>query len=111
MLAQDDDWLISRFRLSRAIPLDLCAELAQALQRETGLNRALPVLLQGGMPESLVSSMIEATHSSCGVSSDPGPPYEAVTLCRFTATILFVLNMMLDHFFLISAQILLRLQR
>ena len=45
-LAHDDDWLISRFRLPRALLLDLCAELGPALQRSTRRSRAIPVPTQ-----------------------------------------------------------------
>ncbi|XP_062373197.1 putative nuclease HARBI1 [Sardina pilchardus] len=45
-LAHDDDWLISRFRLPRAILLELCAELGPRLERETARSHALPVPLQ-----------------------------------------------------------------
>ena len=46
LLAHDDDWLMSRFRLPWAILLELCAELGPALERETARNHALPVPLQ-----------------------------------------------------------------
>lgn len=45
-LAHDDDWLISRFRLPRALLLDLCAELGPVLERPTRRNHAIPVQLQ-----------------------------------------------------------------
>lgn len=41
-LAHDDDWLISRFRLPRALLLDLIAELSPILERPTHRNRAIP---------------------------------------------------------------------
>lgn len=46
LLANDDEWLMSRFRLPRAVLLDLCAVLGPALQRSTRRNRAVPVPLQ-----------------------------------------------------------------
>uniref|UniRef100_A0A8C9ZM49 Putative nuclease HARBI1 n=1 Tax=Sander lucioperca TaxID=283035 RepID=A0A8C9ZM49_SANLU len=46
LLAHDDDWLMSRFRLPKAILLELCTELGPALQRETVRNHGLPVPLQ-----------------------------------------------------------------
>jgi len=46
LLAHDDDWLMSRFRLPRALLLELCAELGPALEHETARNHALPVPLQ-----------------------------------------------------------------
>ncbi|XP_034550678.1 putative nuclease HARBI1 [Notolabrus celidotus] len=45
-LAQDDDWLISRFRFRRAVLLDLCTELGPGLERETRRNHAIPVPIQ-----------------------------------------------------------------
>ena len=45
-LAHDDEWLISRFRLPRALLLDLCAKLGPGLERPTRRNRAIPVPLQ-----------------------------------------------------------------
>ncbi len=45
-LAHDNDWLISRFRLPRALLLDLCAELGPVLERPTHRNHAIPVQLQ-----------------------------------------------------------------
>ncbi len=42
-LAHDDDWLISHFRLPRAVLLDLCAELGPVLDRPTRLNHAISV--------------------------------------------------------------------
>uniref|UniRef100_A0AAR2JGW4 Putative nuclease HARBI1 n=1 Tax=Pygocentrus nattereri TaxID=42514 RepID=A0AAR2JGW4_PYGNA len=44
--ANDDDWLMSRFRFPRAILLTLCAELGPDLERPTLRNRAIPVHLQ-----------------------------------------------------------------
>jgi len=35
LLAHDGNWLISHFRFPRAICLELCAELRQALERNT----------------------------------------------------------------------------
>ncbi len=37
----DDDWLISRFRVPRAVLLDLCAELGPVLERATRWNHAI----------------------------------------------------------------------
>lgn len=45
-LANDDEWLMSRFRLPRAVLLDLCAVLSPALQRNSRRNHAVPVPLQ-----------------------------------------------------------------
>ncbi|KAL6460876.1 hypothetical protein MHYP_G00308420 [Metynnis hypsauchen] len=45
-LAHDDDWLISRFRVPRAVLLELCAELGPVLKRDTARSRASPVPLQ-----------------------------------------------------------------
>lgn len=45
-LAHDDDWLISRFRLPRAMLLELCAELGPTLQRPTTRNRPILVPTQ-----------------------------------------------------------------
>ena len=42
-LAHDDDWLISQFRVPRAILLELCTELGPGLERETARSHALPV--------------------------------------------------------------------
>ncbi|KAK5621208.1 hypothetical protein CRENBAI_012144 [Crenichthys baileyi] len=39
LLVPDDAWLISWFRLSRTVILELCMELASVLQRETRRNR------------------------------------------------------------------------
>lgn len=44
--AHDDEWLISRFRLPRAILLDICAELGPTLERPTRWNRFIPVQVQ-----------------------------------------------------------------
>ncbi|MEQ2289682.1 hypothetical protein AMECASPLE_035750 [Ameca splendens] len=48
LLEHDDAWLISWFRLSRTIILELCMELASVVQRETRRNRGslvrVPVL-------------------------------------------------------------------
>ncbi|XP_046874255.1 putative nuclease HARBI1 [Hypomesus transpacificus] len=46
LLANGDEWLISRFRLSRAVLLELCAVLGPALARNTRRNNAVPVPLQ-----------------------------------------------------------------
>ncbi len=46
LLANDDEWLMSRLPLPRAVLLDLCAVLGPALQRSTCRNRAVPVPLQ-----------------------------------------------------------------
>ncbi|KAJ4923071.1 hypothetical protein JOQ06_027807 [Pogonophryne albipinna] len=46
LLANDDEWLMSRFRLPRAVLLELCAVLGPALQRSTLRNRAVPVPIQ-----------------------------------------------------------------
>ncbi len=48
LLAHDDDWLISRFRLPRAVLLELCAELGPALERSTRRTHAIPVSTQVG---------------------------------------------------------------
>ncbi|KAK0140061.1 putative nuclease HARBI1 [Merluccius polli] len=45
-LAHEDEWLTSRFRLPRAILLQICAELAPALRRPTRRNRSIPVQVQ-----------------------------------------------------------------
>lgn len=45
-LAHDDDWLISRFRLPRAVLLQLCLELRPVLEHHTARSRALPVHVQ-----------------------------------------------------------------
>ena len=42
-LAHDDEWLISRFRLPRAILVQICGELELALERPTRRNRSIPV--------------------------------------------------------------------
>ena len=39
LLAHDGDWLISRFRFQRAILLELCAELRQALELNAVANQ------------------------------------------------------------------------
>ncbi|XP_048845582.1 putative nuclease HARBI1 [Brienomyrus brachyistius] len=44
--SNDDWWLISRFRLPRAILMELCNELAPTLERPTSRNHAVPVQLQ-----------------------------------------------------------------
>lgn len=46
LLANEDEWLMSRFRLPRAVLLDLCGLLGPALQRSTRRNHAVPVPLQ-----------------------------------------------------------------
>lgn len=46
LLAKDDDWLMSRFRLPRAIILEICAEPGPALKRETARNHTFPVPIQ-----------------------------------------------------------------
>lgn len=46
LLANNDDWLISRFRLPRAVLLDLCAELRPQLERPTRRNHAISVPTQ-----------------------------------------------------------------
>lgn len=43
LLAHDDDWLISRFRLPRAVLLELCAELGPTLERSICRTHAIPV--------------------------------------------------------------------
>lgn len=43
LLLNCDEWLMSRFRLTRAILLQLCEELRPALQRTTARSRAVPV--------------------------------------------------------------------
>ena len=45
-LAHDDEWLISRFRLPRAILVQICGELELALKRPTRQNRSIPVQVQ-----------------------------------------------------------------
>ncbi|CAM4681805.1 unnamed protein product [Leuciscus chuanchicus] len=46
LLANEDEWLMSRFQLPRAVLLDLCGLLGPVLQRSTRRNHAVPVLLQ-----------------------------------------------------------------
>lgn len=46
LLDYDDDWLISRFRLPRAVFLDLCAELRPLLERPTRRNCGISVPTQ-----------------------------------------------------------------
>lgn len=46
LLANDDEWLMSRFRLPRAVLLELCAVLGPELERSTRRNRAVPVPIQ-----------------------------------------------------------------
>ncbi len=46
LLANDDEWLMSRFRLPRAVLLDICHALGPALQRGSRRNHAVPVPLQ-----------------------------------------------------------------
>ncbi len=41
LLVQDDDWLMSPFRMPKAIILELWAELGPALERKTARNHAL----------------------------------------------------------------------
>jgi hypothetical protein len=41
LLANDDEWRINRFRLPRAVLLDLCAVVGPALQRSTHRNQAV----------------------------------------------------------------------
>ncbi|XP_041840968.1 putative nuclease HARBI1 [Melanotaenia boesemani] len=45
-LANDDDWLICRFRFPRAVLLNLCAELGPVLERSTRRNHAIPAHMQ-----------------------------------------------------------------
>ena len=46
LLSNDNEWLMSRFRLPQAVLLQLIAELGLALERGTRQNRAIPVSLQ-----------------------------------------------------------------
>lgn len=46
LLARDDGWLTSPFRLPRAIILELRAEMGPALERQAARNRELPVPIQ-----------------------------------------------------------------
>ena len=46
LLANDDAWLMSRYRLPRGVLLDLCEELRPALERPTRRNHAVPVSVQ-----------------------------------------------------------------
>ncbi|XP_039602158.1 putative nuclease HARBI1 [Polypterus senegalus] len=46
LLAESDEWLISRFRLPRAIFLDLCQQSSQLLERPTKRTSAVPVHTQ-----------------------------------------------------------------
>lgn len=46
ILAHDDEWLVSRYRLPRAILVQLCDELGPALERPTRCNHAIPVEIQ-----------------------------------------------------------------
>lgn len=46
LLGHDDEWLLSRFRLPRAILVELREDLAPALQRPTRRNCAIPVPTQ-----------------------------------------------------------------
>lgn len=45
-LANDDEWLMSRFRLPRALLLDICAEFGPDLDRPTRRNNPIPAHLQ-----------------------------------------------------------------
>lgn len=58
----------------------------------------------GRMPESVMSQIIAATCSSCGISSSfPRPTPLTVSLHRCASTLLFTSTFMSDHFFFISA--------
>lgn len=46
LLANDDEWLMSRFLFPWAVLLDLCVALGPALQWSTCRNKAMPVPLQ-----------------------------------------------------------------
>ena len=46
LLSNDDEWLMSRFRLPRVVLLQLIAELGSVLERGTRRNHATPVSLQ-----------------------------------------------------------------
>ncbi len=46
LFAHDAEWLMSRFRLPRAVLLDLCNSLGLALQRGSRRNHGVPVPLQ-----------------------------------------------------------------
>ncbi|XP_039602265.1 putative nuclease HARBI1 [Polypterus senegalus] len=46
LLAESDEWLISRFRLPRPILLDLCQQFSQLLERPTKRTSAVPVHTQ-----------------------------------------------------------------
>ncbi|XP_059915793.1 putative nuclease HARBI1 isoform X3 [Gadus macrocephalus] len=46
LLANDDDWLMSRFRFPRPVLLELCAELRPALERHTARSQGLSVPTQ-----------------------------------------------------------------
>lgn len=43
VLAQDDEWLMSRFRLPGAILLEICEDWARLWKGGTARNHALPV--------------------------------------------------------------------
>uniref|UniRef100_A0AAR2IZC1 DDE Tnp4 domain-containing protein n=1 Tax=Pygocentrus nattereri TaxID=42514 RepID=A0AAR2IZC1_PYGNA len=63
--ANDDDWLMSRFRFPRAILLTLCAELGPDLERPTLRNRAIPRELadRSGISQPSLSSMMSGVLS------------------------------------------------
>lgn len=46
LLANPDEWLISRFSLPRPVLQDLITELAPALERETRRSHSIPVQIQ-----------------------------------------------------------------
>lgn len=46
LLAESSEWLLSRFRFSKHILLDLCRELGPFLERETKRTQAIPVHIQ-----------------------------------------------------------------
>ena len=52
-MSDDDEWLMSRFRLPRAVLLQLIAELGPALERGTRRNRAPGFLATGTFQREL----------------------------------------------------------
>ncbi|MEQ2171581.1 hypothetical protein GOODEAATRI_012258 [Goodea atripinnis] len=62
LLAHDESWLISRFRLPWAIVLEFCTELASVLQNETRRNCASAVFSLSSFQPSAIHEPGHASH-------------------------------------------------